>query len=185
MCLGWWNLWLQRTCPETVWISSIVKSYLSFENFLASSCILRTSDSETLAKCEFTLVILSLFKSCIFHLVGSESHCLKLRLLSVYICILNQWNKWYYIWEGFEEKYHFLKGSKKNWIIFRATVAALLSIFQQFKKMIANRLNVRPVKVKLPPGANHAYVTFRYSATLFLLSNLLKKKKNWLQYTLQ
>lgn len=33
--------------------------------------------------------------------------------------------------------------------------------YKQFKKMIANRLNVRPVKVKLPPGANHAYVTFR------------------------
>ena len=45
--------------------------------------------------------------------------------------------------------------------------------------MIANRLNVRPVKVKLPPGANHAYVTFRYSAIPFLLN----KKKNMLQYT--
>ncbi|XP_068749541.1 tRNA (uracil-5-)-methyltransferase homolog A-like [Montipora capricornis] len=33
--------------------------------------------------------------------------------------------------------------------------------YKQFKKMIANRLNVRPVKVKLPPGASHAYVTFR------------------------
>ncbi|XP_073258535.1 tRNA (uracil-5-)-methyltransferase homolog A-like isoform X2 [Porites lutea] len=33
--------------------------------------------------------------------------------------------------------------------------------YKQFKKMIANRLNVRPVKVKLPPGATHAYVTFR------------------------
>ena len=32
--------------------------------------------------------------------------------------------------------------------------------------MIANRLNVRPVKVKLPPGATHAYVTFRYSVPL-------------------
>lgn len=38
--------------------------------------------------------------------------------------------------------------------------------------MIANRLNVRPVKVKLPPGATHAYVTFRYSVPLILIYHL-------------
>ena len=42
--------------------------------------------------------------------------------------------------------------------------------------MIANRLNVRPVKVKLPPGANHAYVTFRYSVTLFVKQFIVEKQ---------
>jgi len=45
--------------------------------------------------------------------------------------------------------------------------------------MIANRLNVRPVKVKLPPGANHAYVTFRYIAKPFSLSSLLEIKTGY------
>ena len=51
---------------------------------------------------------------------------------------------------------------------------------QQFKKMIANRLNVRPVKVKLPPGATHAYVTFRYSVPLILIYHICCSRNNTL-----
>ena len=54
----------------------------------------------------------------------------------------------------------------------RWSINIFLVLTQQFKKMIANRLNVRPVKVKLPPGATHAYVTFRYSVPLILIYHL-------------
>ena len=46
--------------------------------------------------------------------------------------------------------------------------------------MIANRLNVRPVKVKLPPGATHAYVTFRYSVPLILMYHICSSRNNTL-----
>ena len=62
----------------------------------------------------------------------------------------------------------------------RWSINIFLVLTQQFKKMIANRLNVRPVKVKLPPGATHAYVTFRYSVPLILMYHICSSRNNTL-----
>ena len=62
----------------------------------------------------------------------------------------------------------------------RWSINIFLVLTQQFKKMIANLLNVRPVKVKLPPGATHAYVTFRYSVPLILMYHICSSRNNTL-----
>ena len=59
-------------------------------------------------------------------------------------------------------------------------ICTYIVLTQQFKKMIANRLNVRPVKVKLPPGATHAYVTFRYSVPVILMYHICSSRNNTL-----
>ena len=76
VCLDWWNLWLPKTCSETAW-KAVVGLFYPLKTFrwnsvalfvfpgIASSCVLRISDLETLAKCfcgPFCLL-------CIIHVV--------------------------------------------------------------------------------------------------------------------